>query len=117
MEQIFKCYLGIFLLLLITSIQAGIISGAGQILNARNQFCDYINRLEATDGNLNEAQMIIEEAKVKGYEFCYSMTPVTTQSGERGEEDAYLKSASMSYQILIPCLGVKKTERLERSLN
>lgn len=117
MEQIFKCYLGIFLLLLITSIQAGIISGAGQILNARNQFCNYINRLEAADGNLNEAQMIIEEAKDKGYNFCYSMTPVMVPGGERDEKDVYLKSASMSYQIRIPCLGVIKTECLERSLN
>ena len=117
MEQVFKCYLSIFLLLLLTSIQAGIISGAGQILCARNQFCDYINRLEAADGNLNEAQTIIEEAKNQGYEVCYSVTPMLTSGQNSDEEEAYLRSLTMNYQIPIPCLGVKKTESLERSLN
>lgn len=117
MEQIFKCYLSIFLLLLLTSIQAGILSGAGQILCARNQFCDYVNRLEAADGNLNEAKIIIDEAKNKGYEVCYSVTSIPSQSQSPDEEALYLKSLSMSYQVSIPCLGVMKTESLERSLN
>lgn len=111
MEQIFKCYLGIFLLLLITTIQAGILSGAGQILNARNHFCDYVNRMEAADGSLNIAQNIIDEGKREGYNISYISTPVVE------EEEVYLRSLTMNYQVKIPCLGVIKTEHLERTLN
>lgn len=118
MEQIFKCYMGIFILLLMTVIQAGIMSAAAQIVCARNQFCDYINRLEASDGNMKTAQLVIDEAKNKGYEFFYSITPVKTgENKETDQEEIFLKNVSMRYPVIIPCLGVRKVELLERNLN
>ena len=45
MDQIFKCYMGIFLLLILTYTQAGILTACGQVVAAQNQFCEYVQQI------------------------------------------------------------------------
>lgn len=119
MDQIFKCYMGVFLLLFLTYTQAGIITAGGQVVAARNHYCRYVQQLEASGCSEGEAQKLIAEAKEHGYNLVIVVDPDVTinEQGEtRDEILRYSGRISMDYQVTIPFLGVDKMEQLQGSV-
>lgn len=119
MDQIFKCYMGIFLLLFLTYTQAGIITAGGQVVAARNHYCRYVQQLEASGCSEGEALKLIAEAKEQGYNLTI-VVDADVNLGDNGEEKdeilRYSGRISMDYQVTIPFLGVDKREKLQGSV-
>lgn len=112
MDQIFKCYMGIFLLLFLTYTQAGILTAGAQIVAARNHYCGYVQQLEASGCSEGEAQKLIAQAKEKGYNLVIVVDPTASDT----EILTYSGKISMDYQVTIPFLGVDKVEQLQGSV-
>ena len=119
MDQIFKCYMGIFLLLFLTYTQAGILTAGAQVVAARNHYCRYVQQLEASGCSEVEGQKLIAEAKEQGYKLVILVDPSTTEANNGNREAKiliYSGRISMDYQVTIPFLGVDKTEQLQGSI-
>ena len=76
MEQVIKTYLGIFLMMLLSTVGIGIVAAEAQICQARNFKSDVVVELENSNYNREVINACIKQADELGYQ-------LTTYGGER----------------------------------
>lgn len=79
MAQVVKCYLGIWLLLLLCVVQAGILKLGAQTVQAQNYFRYMETELENSHFAQQVAEDLMKEAGERGYQAV-----ITIQTGEEG---------------------------------